>query len=44
MKRMEQNHLNAVDDMKEVYDKKLYVEQSNYLKLEQEKMEMKNYY
>ena len=27
-----------------MYDKKLYVENSNYLKLEQEKLEMKNYY
>jgi len=44
MKRMEMNHLQAVEELQGVYEKKLYLEGSNYLKLEQEKLEMKNYY
>lgn len=44
MKKMEKNHLEAVEDLQEIYEKKIYVESSNYLKLEQEKLEMKNYY
>lgn len=44
MKKMEVNHLDSVEDLQSVYEKKLYVESSNFLKLEQEKLEMKNYY
>jgi hypothetical protein len=44
MKKMEMNHLQAVEELQAVYEKKLYIEQSNFLKLEQEKLEMKNYY
>ena len=44
MIKMEQNHVQAVEDLQDAYEKKIYIEQSNYLKLEQEKMEMKNYY
>ena len=44
MRRMEQNHLGAVEELQEVYERKLYVENSNFLKLEQEKLEMKNFY
>lgn len=31
-------------ELEALYEKKLYVESSNYLKLEQEKLEMENYY
>lgn len=34
MKKMELNHLNAVEELQGVYEKKLYIENSNYLKLE----------
>ena len=34
MKKMEINHLSAVEELQAVYDKKLYVEGSNYLKLD----------
>lgn len=34
MKKMEMNHLEAVEDLQNVYEKKLYVESSNFLKLE----------
>jgi hypothetical protein len=34
MKKMEMNHLQAVEDLQAVYEKKLYIENSNYLKLE----------
>lgn len=44
MKKMELNHLNAVEDLQQVYEKKLYIENSNYLKLEQERLEMIKYY
>ena len=44
MKKMESNHLSAVEELQTIYEKKLYIEGSNYLKLEQEKLEMKNYY
>ena len=44
MKKMEQNHLQSVEKLQSVYEKKLYIENSNYLKLEQEKLEMIKYY
>ncbi len=44
MQKMESNHLHEVEDIQGSYEKKLYIESSNYLKLEQEKLEMKNYY
>ena len=44
MRKMEMNHLQAVEDLQSVYEKKLYIESSNYLKLEQEKLEMIKYY
>jgi hypothetical protein len=31
---MESNHLKAVEELQEVYEKKLYIEGSNFLKLE----------
>jgi hypothetical protein len=34
MKKMEMNHLQAVEDLQSVYEKKLYIENSNFLKLE----------
>lgn len=41
---MEMKHLQAVEELQGVYEKKLYIEGSNYLKLDQEKSEMENYY
>lgn len=44
MKKMEMNHLQYVEELQNVYEDKLYKEGSNYLKLEQEKIEMEKYY
>jgi len=44
MKKMEANHLAAVEDLEGVYERKLYIECGNFLKLEQEKLEMKKHY
>lgn len=44
MKKMEGNHLAAVEDLEGVYERKLYIECGNFLKLEQEKLEMKKHY
>lgn len=44
MRKMEQNHVNAVDDLAAVYERKLDVECGNFLRLEQEKLEMKKHY
>ena len=44
MKKMEANHLAAVEDLESVYERKLYIECGNFLKLEQEKLEMKKHY
>ena len=41
---MEANHLGAVEDLESVYERKLYIECGNFLKLEQEKLEMKKHY
>ena len=41
---MEHNHLDAVKDLESVYERKLYIECGNYLKLEQEKLEMRKHY
>ena len=41
---MEGNHLAAVEDLEAVYERKLYIECGNFLKLEQEKLEMKKHY
>jgi hypothetical protein len=44
MRKMEANHLGAVEELESVYERKLYVETGNYLKLEQEKLEMRRHY
>lgn len=44
MKKMELNHLQCVEELQSLYERKLYIENGNYLKLEQEKIEMKNFY
>ena len=44
MQKMEENHLNAVEETQELYDKKLKDQDSDYLNLEQEKLEMIKYY
>lgn len=44
MRKMETNHLAAVEDLESVYERKLYIECGNFLKLEQEKLEMKKHY
>lgn len=44
MKKMEMKHLQSVEELQTLYERKLYIENSNYLKLEQEKIEMKNFY
>jgi hypothetical protein len=44
MKKMEANHLAAVEDLEAVYERKLYVECGSFLKLEQEKLERKKHY
>ena len=44
MRKMESNHEQAVDDLADVYDRKLDVECGNFLRLEQEKLEMKKHY
>lgn len=41
---MEENHIAAVEDLEAVYERKLNVECGNYLKLEQEKLEMRKHY
>ena len=41
---MENKHLEAVERLEDVYQKKIQIEESNLLKLEQEKLEMKKYY
>ena len=41
---MEMKHLQSVEELQTLYERKLYIENSNYLKLEQEKIEMKNFY
>jgi hypothetical protein len=33
-----------VEELQSLYERKLYIENGNYLKLEQEKIEMKNFY
>ena len=42
--KMESNHLSAVEEIQEIYHKKLYAQGSDYLSLEQEKLEMKKHY
>ena len=44
MRKMESNHVAAVDELAGVYERKLDVECGNFLKLEQEKLEMKKHY
>ncbi len=44
MRKMESNHVAAVDELAAVYERKLDVECGNFLKLEQEKLEMKKHY
>lgn len=44
MHKMEENHVAAVEDLEAVYERKLNVECGNYLKLEQEKLEMRKHY
>jgi len=38
---MESNHLAAVEEIQTIYEKKLYSQGSDYLSLEQSKLEMK---
>jgi len=40
MQMMESNHLREVDEIQERYEKKLYAQASDYLTLEQSKLEM----
>jgi hypothetical protein len=44
MHKMEENHVAAVEDLESVYERKLNVECGNFLKLEQEKLEMRKHY
>jgi len=44
MQKMESNHLQAVEEIQDIYEKKLYAQGSDYLSLEQNKLEMKKYY
>ena len=41
---MESNHLSAVEEIQTIYEKKLYAQGSDYLSLEQSKLEMKKHY
>ena len=41
---MESNHLGAVEEIQTIYEKKLYAQASDYLSLEQSKLEMKKHY
>jgi hypothetical protein len=43
-KLMEHKHLDSVEKLEDVYKRKINIEEGNYLKLEQEKLEMKKYY
>ena len=40
IKKMEMNHLERIEELQALYDKKIFIENSNYLRLEQEKIEM----
>ena len=44
MGNMESDHLKSVDELQKDYDKKLEAQATEYLKLEQEKLEMKKAY
>ena len=44
MNKVEENHIAAVEDLESVYERKLNVECGNYLKLEQDKLEMSKHY
>lgn len=44
LSKMEANHFAEVEEIKEVYEKKLYQKQSEYLSLEQSKLELKKHY
>lgn len=44
MQKMEENHLKAVEDTQDTYKKKLDAQGSDYLSLEQSKLEMKKFY
>ena len=41
---MEKKHLEAVENLEDHYKRKISIEEGNFLKLEQEKLEMKKYY
>ena len=41
---MEMNHLERIEELQALYDKKIFIENSNYLRLEQEKLEMDQMY
>jgi hypothetical protein len=44
MQKMESNHLTDVEEIQNDNDKKLYAQASDYLNLEQSKLEMKKMY
>ena len=44
MQKMESNNLAAVLDIQKEYEKKLDIQDSNYLTLEQSKLEMKQHF
>ena len=44
MQKMEANHLQQVEEVQTLYEKKLYAQGSDYLSLEQSKLEMKKFY
>lgn len=44
MRKMEANHLAAVEEIQGIYEKKLEAQGSDYLSLEQSKLEMKKHY
>ena len=41
IKKMEMNHLDRIEELQTLYDKKISIENSMYLKLEQNMIELK---
>ena len=44
MKKMELNHLQCMEELQTMYEKKLAIENQNYTRLEKEKGERRQYY
>ena len=44
MKKMELNHLQCMEELQTLYEKKLAIENQNYTRLEKEKGERRQYY